>query len=110
MNIDYEKALEKYEADKNKAYEEYKRQKEEEWNNFKQEDLDAAQEKYFRLVGRVFWPLIENKTCWLRVPYFAYNRAHFHVYSLLILNSGFLRLDMKKNFGKETTSFRLRKA
>ena len=54
MNIDYEKALEKYEADKNKAYEEYKRQKEEEWNNFKQEDLDAAQEKYFRLVGRVF--------------------------------------------------------
>ena len=47
-NIDYEKALAKYEEDKKKAYEEYKRSKEQEWNDFKEEDLASAQEKYFR--------------------------------------------------------------
>lgn len=49
-NIDYEKALAKYEEDKKKAYEEYKRSKEQEWNDFKEEDLASAQEKYFRLL------------------------------------------------------------
>lgn len=49
-NIDYEKALEKYEKDKSEAYAAYKRAKQKEWDDFKQEDLVEAQEKYFRLL------------------------------------------------------------
>ena len=49
-NIDYEKALAKYEEDKNKAYEEYKKNKEQEWNDFQEEELASAQEKYFRWI------------------------------------------------------------
>ena len=48
--IDYEKALDKYEKDKNAAFKKYLDDKEKDWNDFKPEDLKKAQDEYFRCV------------------------------------------------------------
>lgn len=49
-NIDYEKALEQYEKDKDAAYKIWKDNKEKEWNDFKFDDLGKAKAEYFRLL------------------------------------------------------------